>query len=76
MKLQPGNRPLKKQLHAEIRRILQLLERSRRARRRVRLLMALETRALRRKMGMRARGARFSGGALGARRTSVRRPAG
>ncbi len=49
MKMEPRNRLLEKQLQAEIQRILQLLERTRRTRRKVRVLVALEARASRRR---------------------------
>jgi hypothetical protein len=52
MKLQRSSSVLEKQLHAEVRRILQLLERTRRTRRRIGLLIALETGASRRKTGI------------------------
>jgi hypothetical protein len=58
MKMQPGNRLLKKRLRAEIRRILLLLERTRRTRRQVRLLVALETRTSRRRTGIGSRALR------------------
>ena len=49
MKMAPRNRLLEKQLQTEIRRILQLLERTRQTRRKVRVLVALEARASRRR---------------------------
>jgi hypothetical protein len=55
MKMQPGNRLLQKRLRAEIQRILQLLERTRRTRRQVRWLVALETRTSRRRTGIGSR---------------------
>jgi hypothetical protein len=54
MKLQRGSTLLEKQLRAEVRRILQLLERARRTRHRVRLLIALKTGVSRRKPGTRS----------------------
>jgi hypothetical protein len=59
MKMQPGNRLLEKRLQVEIQRILQLLERTRRTRRQVRLLVALETRSPRRKTGVAFRARRL-----------------
>jgi hypothetical protein len=47
--MQPGNPLFQKRLHAEVRRILRLLERTRGTRRQARLLVALETRTSRRK---------------------------
>jgi hypothetical protein len=49
MKMRPWNRLFQKRLHAEMRRILRLLERTRGTRRQVRLLVALETGTPRRK---------------------------
>lgn len=51
MTLPQGNNLLEKQLHDEIRRILLLLERTRRTRRRARRLVALETGVSHRKTG-------------------------
>jgi hypothetical protein len=58
MKVQRGGSLLERQLRAEIRRILLLLERSRLTRRRVRLLIALRTGASRRASGTGSAGAR------------------
>jgi hypothetical protein len=58
MKLQRRSTLLEKQLRAEVRRILQLLERARRTRQQVRLLIALKTGVSRRKPGIRSRGVR------------------
>jgi len=49
---------LERQLRAEVHRILQLLQRARRTRHQVRLLIALETRGSRRKPGIKYRGVR------------------
>jgi hypothetical protein len=48
MQRRPRNTLLERQLRAEVRQILQLLERARRTRQRARLLVALETGATRR----------------------------
>lgn len=61
MKIEPRNRALEKQLQAEIQRILQLLERTRRTRRQVRLLVALDARASRRRMPLPFRAVRPRG---------------
>jgi hypothetical protein len=58
MKVQRGGSLLERQLRAEIRRILLLLERSRLTRRRVRLLIAFRTGASRRESGTGSEGAR------------------
>jgi hypothetical protein len=57
MRLQRGRSLFEKQLDAEVRRILALLERIRRTRRRARVLIALES-ASRRKMGIKSDGVR------------------
>lgn len=54
MRLQRRSTLLEKQLRAEVRRILQLLERTRRTRHQVRLMIARETGASRRKPGIRS----------------------
>jgi hypothetical protein len=51
MRAERRNPLFQKRLHAEVRRILQLLERTRRTRGQARLLIALENRASRRKPG-------------------------
>lgn len=58
MKVPQRGSLLERQLHAEVRRILRLLERIRRTRRRIRLLVALETGASRWKTGIRSGGVR------------------
>ena len=52
MKAQRKNPLLERQLHAEVRRILLLLERTRRTRREARLLVARETGTSRRKIAI------------------------
>jgi hypothetical protein len=62
MTLPQANNLLEKQLHAEIRRILQLLERTRRTRRRARRLVSLETGVLHQKTRTRSGGVRHPAG--------------
>ncbi len=75
MKVQRGGSLLERQLRAEIRRILLLLERSRLTRRRVRLLIAFRTGASRRESGTGSEGARrrlgYRRGALTARDATI-----
>jgi len=51
MRVKRKNPLFERQLHAEVRRILRLLDRTRRTREQVRLLIALETGASRRQKG-------------------------
>ena len=58
MKLQRRSTLLERQLRAEVRRILLLLERTRRTRHRAKLLIGLQTGVSRRKQGIRSSGVR------------------
>jgi len=59
MKVPRSSSLLDRRLQAEVRRILRLLERTRRTRRRIRLWVALETGVARRRMGTKSGGARY-----------------